>query len=284
MGVSRLPRSRRDAAKAADQGWKALARELDAWARAGRTATFWWRDDDAVAPTPALKRLLRLAGRHRTPIALAVIPRPAVKSLFDRLADHANVRVLQHGYEHANHAPAGAKKCELGRDRPRQAVWAELKQGRAKLKKQAPARLLLDVMVPPWNRIDPGVAAGLHALGFKGLSTDKPRRALHDPAGLVRANTHIETIDWTNRRFIGEKSALRQTVRHLSARRRGQADGGEPTGLLTHHLAHDEAGWRFIDRFLGFTAGHPGASWLDAARVFRPQGRPLGHTGAAKPQ
>jgi len=111
MGVSRLPRSRRDAAKAADQGWKALARELDAWARAGRTATFWWRDDDAVAPTPALKRLLRLAGRHRTPIALAVIPRPAVKSLFDRLADHANVRVLQHGYEHANHAPAGAKKC-----------------------------------------------------------------------------------------------------------------------------------------------------------------------------
>ena len=42
-------------------GWDALARELDAWGEAGAVATLWWRDDDAVADTPTLRRLLSLA-------------------------------------------------------------------------------------------------------------------------------------------------------------------------------------------------------------------------------
>ncbi|MEK9660397.1 MAG: hypothetical protein VW644_01455, partial [Alphaproteobacteria bacterium] len=40
--------------------WDALAAELDVWAAAGRTATLWWRDDDADAASPALERLLAL--------------------------------------------------------------------------------------------------------------------------------------------------------------------------------------------------------------------------------
>ena len=41
-------------------GWAALDAELDLWAAAGRVAGGWWRDDDAVAPTPALESLLTI--------------------------------------------------------------------------------------------------------------------------------------------------------------------------------------------------------------------------------
>ncbi len=271
MGVSSLPGGQPKAdATVAAQGWNTLTRELDAWVKAGRTATFWWRDDDAIAVTPALERLLDLSGRHGIPVALAVIPHRAETALFTRLAKHTNVRVLQHGYDHANHAPAGAKKCELGPHRPRAAVLTELAEGRTKLKKAAPPGLLLDVMVPPWNRIDRRVAAGLAGLGFTAMSADKPRKALRDAAGLLRANSHVDTIDWACRRFAGEETVLGAVVKHLSARRLGKADGDEPTGLLTHHLAQDDDGWRFIDRFFGATARHSAASWLDARRIFGP--------------
>lgn len=271
MGVSTLPGSQPKAdATATAQGWNALTRELDAWAKAGRTATFWWRDDDAIAVTPALEQLLSLSKKHNITIGLAVIPHRAEPALFDRLAKHANVRVLQHGYDHANHAPAGAKKCELGPHRPSTAVLAELAAGRAKLKRQAPPGLLLDVMVPPWNRIDPAVTAGLASLGFTGLSADKPRKALRDAAGLIRANSHVDTIEWVCRRFAGEDAVLRQAMKHLQTRRLGKSDPDEPTCVLTHHLAQDDDGWRFLDRFFGATARHPAARWLDALRIFGP--------------
>ena len=54
--------------------WPDLTRELDAWAEDGRTATFWWRDDDAVEVTPALEKLLQTADDAETPLSLAVIP------------------------------------------------------------------------------------------------------------------------------------------------------------------------------------------------------------------
>ena len=54
-----------------------LARELDSWAEAGRVARFWWRDDDAIEPTPALSRLLDLGDTHGIEVAVAVVPATA---------------------------------------------------------------------------------------------------------------------------------------------------------------------------------------------------------------
>ena len=34
-----------------EAGWPDLTAELDRWGEAGRTATLWWRDDDATAPS-----------------------------------------------------------------------------------------------------------------------------------------------------------------------------------------------------------------------------------------
>src|SRR4029450_2060394 len=83
-----LPAGRRRDRGAADRGagarmtsWPDLDAELDAWAKAGRRAPLWWRDDDAARTTPALERLLALHARHGVPLALAVIPGRAEPSL-----------------------------------------------------------------------------------------------------------------------------------------------------------------------------------------------------------
>ncbi len=52
--------------------WLQLTDELDRRQDAGSTATFWWRDDDAVEWTPQLDVPLRHAGT--IPLALAVTP------------------------------------------------------------------------------------------------------------------------------------------------------------------------------------------------------------------
>ena len=82
-------------------------------------------------------------------------------------------------------------------------------------------------------------------------------------------NTHIGIVDWpTTRAFCGDSSALDQACRHLAERRTGAVDDAEPTGLLTHHLAHDPACWHFIETFVETTASHPAGRWLSAADAF----------------
>ncbi|HYC14539.1 MAG TPA: hypothetical protein VEC75_09825, partial [Stellaceae bacterium] len=84
-----------------ESDWSDLEAELDRWSGAGRQATFWWRDDDAVAATAALARLLALA--EGAPLALAVVPGNAEPSLAAALAGAPSVRVVQHGWRHLNH-------------------------------------------------------------------------------------------------------------------------------------------------------------------------------------
>ena len=54
--------------------WQSFDDELSRWRDAGRVADFWWRDDDAKLPTPALVRLATLAVESRVPLGLAVVP------------------------------------------------------------------------------------------------------------------------------------------------------------------------------------------------------------------
>jgi len=141
------------AAASEGDAWTALGSELDAWAAAGREALIWWRDDDATAPSDALHRLLDLAAAAEAPLALAVIPAKAESDLDALLEGHsAETAVLQHGFAHQNHAPAGTKKCELVSPASRETVPDELRQGRDSLARRFPARFL-PVLVPPWNRI-----------------------------------------------------------------------------------------------------------------------------------
>jgi hypothetical protein len=242
-------------------GWQDLDDELTAWERAGRRADFWWRDDDAVAVTPALDRLLAMSARHEAPIGLAVIPDGAAPSLAKRLTGLSGIRVMQHGWTHANHAPVGWPKSELGPCRSTALVLGELVRGQIALDGLF-GREWLTVLVPPHNRIADALASALPGAGYRGLSTAQARR--RRIAGLMEVNTHCDVMDWRRRGFIGEDAALGRIIGHLRARRLGDADQGEPTGILTHHLALDDAAWDFTERLLARLAGR----LVDPARLF----------------
>ncbi len=253
--------------------WSHLDDELDAWTQAGQTATFWWRDDDAQAPTPALERLLSLAREAAAPLALAVVPAEVDDALGALLAAATPVSILQHGYAHQNHAGPQQKKMELGPHRPFETVIAEIAVGWQRLDSLSVAcglrDRLLAVMVPPWNRIAPQLVPMLPEIRFAGLSTFGPRGRAEAVRGLHQVNTHIDVIDWAGTRgFVGTRAALDQAISHLARRRMERGDAAEPTGLLTHHLAHDEATWDFVATFLDRIAKHDAARMVSAHQAF----------------
>ncbi|CAH1656468.1 Putative glycosyltransferase [Hyphomicrobiales bacterium] len=243
--------------------WVALDEALGRRADRGATLDVWWRDDDAVAPTAALDRLLAMSTRQGMPIALAVIPEGAERELAARLAAEPSVDVLVHGYGHHNHAPAGVKKAEFGDHRPLETLHGEVRAGLERLRALMP-RKLVPAFVPPWNRIAPELAATLPALGYRGLSTFKPRRSL---AGLVVANCHCDPIDWHGSRSLVDPHIV---IDRLASEILTMTDD-EPIGLLTHHLVHDEAIWRFCEDLLAH---------LMASAVVRPLAARAIFTGA----
>ncbi len=250
--------------------WTRLDDELDLWRASGRRATLWWRDDDACRDGTALRRLLGVARAANVPIALAVIPAALEPSLADAVAEFALATVVQHGYAHRNHAPAGQRNCELSANRPVAESVAELTKGRTCLSRVFGTRFAA-VLVPPWNRIDAEVVARLRDAGFIGLSTFGPRAGNYAAPGIGQCNTHVDLIAWRRGRgFIGAEAAIDRLVGHLQARRDGSADPAEPTGMLTHHLDLNDAAWQFLAELIKRTHAHGAAAWLDVTEVFGP--------------
>jgi hypothetical protein len=243
--------------------WEDLDREIWYWAEREQTATLWWRDDDAVRPCPELDRVLDLSARYEVPVALAVIPGSATPDLAGHLAPHGWASVLLHGFTHANHAGIGEDWEEYGSRRGRGERLAELAEGRARL--TAYARFV-PVLVPPWNRFPDDLAGDLPFIGIHGLSAWGPRARAF--AGVRRSNVHVDVMDWGSGRFAGSERVLGQLAGHLSDRREGRADAGEPTGVMTHHAFHDPECWAFLEELFGRLRTRPGLRWLAAGEVF----------------
>lgn len=229
-----------------------LDAELDRWRDAGLTPKLWLRDDDATQPNAALDRLLACVRTHDVPLLLAVIPEPCDGALADRLADETLVTPAVHGFAHANHAPGGAKPTELIEHAPTRTVdtvLAELKAGRRKLRSLFGERLS-NILVPPWNRMSPAVAAQLDESGFAAVSLFGWKEA---GAAVPQFNTHVDLIDWRGGRVGRDLSTVETmlTGALAEARRRG----GAPVGLLTHHLAHDETAWSVLEAVLADLSG-----------------------------
>jgi hypothetical protein len=247
--------------------WQALEDELGRWADQGLTATFWWRDDDAGEDNKALRRLLEQAAQLSVPLALAAVPCALTPEAAGHIVGAPDVAVRQHGFAHANHEPPTVKKAELGASRKQGDVVRELAAGRVLLEARGVAPL--HVLVPPWNRIDPALLHELSDLKISGLSCYGARGSAWAAPGVLQVNSHIDLIEWRGSRgFVGEAAAIGLAVTHLVARRRGETDAAEPTGLLSHHADHDEDTWRFIDDFVARTSAHPAADWLAAGAVF----------------
>lgn len=216
----------------------------------------WWRDDDAVADTPQLDRLLSISRHARAGIALAVIPQRLDASLAPRLQDEDMAFALVHGWSHVNHAPPGQKKAEFGTHRPAALMAQEASEG-LRLAQEKLGGKLLPVFVPPWNRIASELVQHLPGLGFEALSTFTDRKAAFPANGLLQVNTHVDPIDWHGTRSLADPSLIVASLAAAIRRRiTGSADREEPIGFLTHHLVHDEAIWRFCEALTEHLARH----------------------------
>lgn len=244
-----------------------LVEELDRWAGEGRTLDVWWRDDDAARPSPALGRLTAAARDRAVPLALAVIPDAMVPGLPDTL-DDPQLTVLQHGFAHRNHAVPGARAVECGGGRDLETLLGELAAGGDRLRACFGERFV-PVLVPPWNRIEPPVIAALTGLGLRGLSVFGPRPAPHAAPGLTEINTHLDLLTWKGgARFAGRGKLLRLAAERIADRRLGRSDPGEPLGILTHHLDHDEETWHFLGALLDTLVGHNAVRFCSASDLF----------------
>lgn len=249
--------------------WDALTREFDLWSQAGKTADFWWRDDDAYQPTPALDRLANTA--RGAPIGLAVVPAKVVDALSQPIDKYNNISILQHGYSHQNYASPADHKIELGPQRPLVHTLGDLATGWARLEAIFGTRAL-PVLVPPWNRLAPGLVPLLPEIGYRGLSTYGARSRPEPIPNLAQVNTHVDIIDWRGSRgFLGDEAVLGRTVDFLARRRTAQIDADEPTGILTHHLVHDDACWAFLTRLVAAIESHAATRWRLPADLFRPR-------------
>ena len=246
--------------------WRDFFDEIARWRDAGRTVEFWWRDDDAARPDPALARLVALAQRMSIPLALAAIPKLARKEAFKDIGPC--VTILQHGTDHANRALPGAKKTEFAASEPPAEAIARLAAARRLLESMAGSHFL-PVLAPPWNRLPQRLAAHLAAAGYRGLSQYGARSRAEASPGLRQVNTHVDIIAWrSGGGFLGADEALAAATRHLAAKRSAAADADEPTGWLTHHAVHDEAAWAFLERLFESTRGLAGVAWRQTEELF----------------
>lgn len=256
------------ASQLVQSAWSWLERELQRWYDCGLEAQFWWRDDDASGDSAALERLLQLSHERQVALALAVIPSQLDAGLPQRLREFDRVSVLQHGYAHVSHAFAGQRKIELGGARSRGELARDLAAGQQILQ-QAFDNRFVPVLVPPWNRIEPGLLDLLPGLGFTGLSTLKARRAAEPAIGLRQINTHLDPINWAWRNgFRGVYPSIAQLLQHLVARRSGYRDRAEATGILSHHLVQNDATWSFLDDLLQFLGEQPAVRFVDAFELW----------------
>lgn len=246
--------------------WQALADELDRWFDSGAVATFWWRDDDAAVPTAQLGVLLRHA--VGVPLTLAVIPAAATVELAARLRNEASVVVVQHGWQHTDHAMGG--KSEYPASRSDADVAQELSDGRSLLAERF-GRQFLPVFVPPWHSFDDRFLPLLPRHGIGWISRKGPRPTECASEGLRQANAHAAPIRWSIPPSFGDDAEhLSTIIDHLRGRRVRSYDLDEPTGILTHHLAQNDASYAFMRRLLNLTVEHPAAKWLGAREIFKP--------------
>jgi hypothetical protein len=249
-------------------GWDRVRAELDQWRAERKVAQFWWRDDDAQDTSDQLTAMLAVARVFDVTIGLSAIPSKVSRRLAPALAREGAAQLLVHGFAHENHARKGQAKREFGGGRPLEEVVEELAGGLAMARDAFGARVL-PVLVPPWNRILPTALPHLPKLGYRGISTWKPRAKAHPVKGLLQINTHLDVIDWRRGRVIKDERLIAGLLlRKLRWRREDRTRASEPLGVLTHHAYWTPVKERVVVRLLEATRGHPAVRWHTPQSAF----------------
>jgi uncharacterized protein DUF2334 len=205
-----------------------------------RTATVFFRDDDAGWDDGRLLALLDRFDAHDLPLDLAVIPAALHPPLADELTRRVawqRLNLHQHGYRHENHEAEG-RKYEFGPSRSITRQREDIVAGAARLE------ALLDdlpqpIFTPPWNRCTQETAWVLREFGFAVLSREARATKL-DLDGLDEIPIRV---DWVKPDRVG---LLATAI----------ADGGR-IGVMLHHAVMDPDDLARTDELLALLAAHP---------------------------
>jgi hypothetical protein len=246
-----------------EPAWAALNRELDLWSQRRRQARFWWRDDDAEDSSRPLEQLLGLRESSCIPLAVAVVPAAATDRLAAALHGVGGVCVLQHGWNHDNHAPANRPRAEFAEGRNAQDMAADLFRGRMKLQNLF-GRQFLPILVPPYNFLARSLSTSVAAMGFSFVSVEGDFSGLPLPC----RNVHIDPIDWKGPAAKDAGAIVRQALAALRLRRFGLVSPASPVGIVTHHLKHDADAWQSTEMLFDRLVAHPAATFPPLAEIF----------------
>ena len=123
---------------------------------------------------------------------------------------------------------------------------------------------------PPAERHDPRVVRRRPESAGYGKHDREPQPV----AGLARLDTHIDPVDWHAGRGLHPPPALLAKLAERVERLAGFPPGpAAPTGILTHHLVHDDATFAFVDALLHFLARGGLTRWLSGAMLLEKFGR-----------
>lgn len=248
--------------------WADVRAELDICHAKKRPALFWWRDDDATDANSKLQSLLAVAEDFATPVALSAIPAKAKPALAKLVAKSNVAEILVHGLRHENHAAPSRVKRELGGEATLDEVLLDAATG-LRLARARFGANCLPVLVPPWNRITARAVPHLPKLGFKGLSTWKPREQKFAAPGLLQVNAHLDVIDWRHDRVLKSEQVMAGLLlRKLRWRREKATRMEEPLGLLTHHALWNKQKEKLIASMLSALTTHSAVRFVKASEAF----------------
>ena len=226
-------------------------------AKAEHSAAVFFRADDVGVPGENCRRMLELFREHKVPLHLAVTPAWLTPARWDTLRGWAGNDDLwcwhQHGWRHQNHQLSG-KKGEFGADRTEDALRADLRKGRDKLRATL-GDPFAPVFTPPWNRIDRRVGPMLLELGFKAVSRSAGEdKKVPLPEGLP---DYPVNVDLHTRTEPDPVQGLDRLVREFAdAARSGRI------GIMLHHQRMNGAAFAFLEQCLRRVAKAPGLTLL----------------------
>ena len=226
-----------------ETGYQRLESEINRLETENKRVEIWWRDDDLESPSHSLENMISVSDDINLAPLLAVIPARASNQLV-KLLNQCNLNIAMHGLHHYDYEPSTRKKAEFGSFRPIEVQWRDLKTGTRQLE-QLFGDLFLKCFVPPWNRINNKLTKSLPSFGISSLSTFASSSKATPVPGLLQINTHVDVIDWKEKkRFIGAELLADKIAAELQNRRTKTIGAAEPIGLLTHHLIMSTDDWK----------------------------------------
>lgn len=237
-----------------------LERELGLWSDSGLTPTFWWRDDDAISDTPALRKLIETAQLAGLTVAIGVVAERAEDSVLPLTAS-AGCPLWQHGWGHHFHDDG-----EFGDSRPLDAMIEDALRGQETLDSRFGPDRWQRVFVPPNHRLSMSFKALIPTLGYVGVSAGDPLTPGLE--GVREVNAEVDVMNWPARKVLPSETIQRMITAVLEQRRSGLIPSDRPTGILTHHLAFDDDAWRGVFAIVKALRTHPVVRFVPAAEVF----------------